>query len=92
MLGESTCGVFREDEDIVHNDIENATAPLNQLDIGTCLRLHGVRQTGGLRRVVSLHAIRDRNLLHGNSLLELKYNVTNMCSIAGARSIAVGTF
>lgn len=43
----------------IHNDIEDSAATFDQLRLDTRCILNRVRQTGGLRGVVSLHAVSD---------------------------------
>jgi len=47
------------DQVSVHDDIENSSAPFDQFCFDTSGILNRVRQTGGLRRVVSLDAVGD---------------------------------
>ncbi len=54
----------------VDDDVENAAASLDQLGIDIRLLFDGGRQTGGLRLVVSLIAIGNRNT-HAESSVSL---------------------
>ncbi len=65
MPGKATGLMFRVNQPTINNDIKDATASLDQFGDHPRLSLNGVRQTGGLRGVVSLHAICDRNLHDG---------------------------
>jgi hypothetical protein len=54
--------VFAEDRVAIDDDIEDAAFALDQRCIDSGCLFYRFRQTGGLGRVVSLHAIGDRNL------------------------------
>lgn len=62
VLGEPVDGLLREDHLAVDDDVEDPAAAFDQLRVDSGLGLDFFRQTGGRRQVVSLHAIRDRNL------------------------------
>jgi hypothetical protein len=62
VLREPPCIVLREDLPAVDDDVEDAAAPLDELGRDARLLLDRGRQTGGLRLVVSLHAVGDRDL------------------------------
>lgn len=65
MLGETSGLTLRVNQLAVNDDIKHTAAPFDQLSNHPRLCLDRVRQTGGLRGVVSLYAVRDRNL-HGS--------------------------
>lgn len=67
MNGEASGLVFRVDDLAINLDIEDAAAALDQLSGGAGLFLDCVRQTGGLRGVVSLHAVSDTDLHRSSS-------------------------
>lgn len=49
--------MFGIDQVPIHNDVEDAAAALDQFGLNARCILDRVRQTGGLRGVVSLHAV-----------------------------------
>jgi hypothetical protein len=51
--------VFGIDQSPVDDDIEDAASPFDQLRLNTRCFSNCVRQTGGLRGVVSLYAVGD---------------------------------
>jgi hypothetical protein len=51
--------MFRVDQVSIHDNVKDATATLDHLRIDTRRFTNCVRQTGGLRGVVSLHAVSD---------------------------------
>ena len=51
--------MFGIDQVPIHNDVEDAAAALDQFGLDARCILDRVRQTGGLRGVVSLHAVSD---------------------------------
>ena len=61
VFGKSARLLFGEDRLPLKNDLENAAAAFDQFDGESRLFLHGVRQTGGVRFVVSLNAVGDGN-------------------------------
>ena len=50
------------DQISVDFDVEDSPAALDEFDVEPEFGLDGIRQTGGLRRVVSLYAILNRNV------------------------------
>ena len=54
--------MLRVDQLAIDFDIKDAASAFDQFGIHPRLCLNRIRQTGGLRGVVSLHAIRDRDL------------------------------
>ncbi len=62
VRGKSTRLVLRVDSFPIDNNIKNAAPALDQFAIDRKLRLYCIRQTGGLGCIVSLHAVRNRNL------------------------------
>ena len=62
MFGEAARLVLRVDELSVDDDVEDATVALDQLRIDIHRLLDLGRQTGGLWKVVSAHAVLDRDL------------------------------
>jgi hypothetical protein len=53
--------ILRIDELAIDGDIEDAAIAFDQLRGLPRMSANRFRQTGGLRLVVSLHAVRDRN-------------------------------
>ena len=62
VLGENSGVVFRVDLFAIGDDIKYASTAFDQLALDTCCCSHCVRQTDGFGRVVSLDAVRDRNV------------------------------
>ena len=54
--------MFAVDQNAVALHVKDATAALNELNVNVLCIFDGGRQTGGLRGVVSLHAVFNRNL------------------------------
>ena len=54
--------MFGIDQVPIHNDVEDSAAALDQFRLDTRRFLNRVRQTGGLRGVVSLHAVSNADL------------------------------
>ena len=75
MLGETMLFLLGEDQPLIGHHLENTAPGFNQFDIETEFLLNSLRQTGGLRIVVSLPAVFDRNLLSHRSSLP----VSDMC-------------
>jgi hypothetical protein len=63
--------VLAVDEPAVGLDVKNAAAAFDELSLDSELLVDGVRQTGGLGGVVSLHAVFDGDL-HRSFLLLLR--------------------
>jgi len=62
VLGKAAGFLLRIDFPAVEDHVEDTSAAFNQLGFAACLLLDRIRQTGGLRMIVSLHAIRDGDL------------------------------
>ncbi len=62
MLRKNSGVVLGVDHFSIGDDIKNASAALDQLALDTCCCFHGIRQTDGFGRVVSLDAVRDGNV------------------------------
>jgi len=60
--GKSICLMFGINQVPIHDDVEDSAAALDQFRLDTRCLLDRVRQTGGLRGVVSLHAVGDAYL------------------------------
>ena len=54
--------MLRVDEVSIHDDVKNSAAAFDQFRLDTRRFFDCVRQTGGLRGVVSLHAVGDADL------------------------------
>lgn len=70
-------GVLAEDQLAIDFDVKDASATLDQRGVDSRFRFDSVRQTGGLRGVVSLHAIGDANVHDRSPFLKaelLKWN------------------
>ena len=59
MFGESARLFLAVDQFPIDHDIKNSAAALDQFGTNSHGRLNRARQTGGLWRVVSLHAVGD---------------------------------
>lgn len=68
MRGKATGFMFRIDQISVHDDIKDSASAFDQFGFSSGCLLNGVRQTGGLRGIVSLHAVGDADL-HSEILL-----------------------
>ena len=66
LFRELAGGVFRVDQAAIDGNIEYPPAPFNQGWLHTGCLLNRGRQTGGLRCVISLHAVLDRYLHPAN--------------------------
>ena len=71
--------MFGENHLSVHDDVEDPAAALDEFRFDTGVLLDRIRQTGGLRQVVSLHAIGDGNFRHAMCLL-LRVSIENIQS------------
>lgn len=70
VLRKPTCFVLGEDQIVVHDDVERPDTSWQDFWLDSELLLDCGRQTGGLRSVVSLHAVTDRDF-QGYPFLEL---------------------
>jgi hypothetical protein len=70
LFGESTGGVLRKHQVSIHQDVEDAVVTLDQLGLDSEFLREPGPQTGGLRKVVSTHAVRDRDMHRMNLLLQ----------------------
>ena len=61
MFGKPSTLVFRKNDPAVPDDVENAVVALDQLSVDVQISQDRGRQTGGLRKVVSAHAISNGN-------------------------------
>ncbi len=68
MFRESAGFLLAVDQLAIDFDVEDSPAALDEFGVDVEFGLNRVRQTGGLRRVVSLYAILDGNL-HGDPLV-----------------------
>ena len=82
--------MFGIDQSPVDYDVEDATSPFDQRRLNTRRFSNCVRQTGGLRGVVSLYAVGDTDF-HPESPVERNVNYQNLAMpkhvIAGAASL-----
>ena len=62
MFGESAGFLLAVDQLAVDFDVEDSPAALDEFDGDVEFGLNRIRQTGGLRRVVSLYAILNGNV------------------------------
>jgi len=62
IVGKASYSVFGEHLFAIDFNIEDAAAAGDHIDFDVAERLQFIRQTGGLRLVVSLHAVGDGNL------------------------------
>lgn len=58
----SICLMFGVDQVPIDDNVEDSAAALDQFRLDTRCLLNRIRQTGGLRGVVSLHAVSDADL------------------------------
>jgi len=68
LFGEATRGVLREHQVSIRDDVEHAVVTLDQPGLDPEVVGKPGPQTGGPRKVVSTHAIRDRDI-HLSKLL-----------------------
>ena len=72
--------MFGIDQSPVDYDVEDATSPFDQRRLNTRRFSNCVRQTGGLRGVVSLYAVGDTDF-HPESPVERNVNYQNLANI-----------
>ena len=77
-LGKPSQFLLGEDQRPVGDDLERAVTAFNQFDGDTECLVNAGRQTGGLRSIVSFHAICNRDL-HGSM------KVHAACRVKGRR-------
>lgn len=62
LFGEPSRRVLRENEVSIRDDVEDAVVALEQLRLNSKFSRQLGPQTGGSRKVVSAHAVRNRDL------------------------------
>ena len=80
MFGESAGFLLAVDQLAVDFDVEDSPAALDEFDGDVEFGLNRIRQTGGLRRVVSLYAILNGNVHIGPLVKRLLFAHT--CSLS----------
>ena len=73
--------MFGIDQSPIKYDVKDAAAAFDQLRLNTLCFSNCVRQTGGLRGVVSLYAVSDTDF-HPESPVERNVNYQNLANIA----------
>ena len=80
MLRKSSGFLLAVDQLAIDFDVEDSPAAFDELGVDVELGLNRVRQTGGLRRVVSFYAVFDGNA-HVGPLIR-RSSVTHACPLS----------
>lgn len=73
------------DQVSIHNDVEDSAAAFDQFRLDSRRFLNGIRQTGGLRGVVSLHAVGNADL--HSTFLCFQRGHNHECSTSASRPV-----